>query len=64
MADDLGVVVLSPAFPIERWGIAANIYQSAGGDAEFRVYPGVGHELGSVPADTIDFFSTVLQPDF
>lgn len=49
--------------PVERWSIAEDIYQSIGANAEFRVYPDVGHELGPAPTDASNFFSLILQSD-
>jgi hypothetical protein len=46
--------------PVERWPIAERIYESVDADAEFHLYPGVGHRPLAF-GDTVAFFSRVME---
>jgi len=46
------------ANPVERWPVAEAIYESAGMNSTFVLYPGVGHSISDEMYDDIaDFFS-------
>jgi pimeloyl-ACP methyl ester carboxylesterase len=50
--------------PVERWGIAEEIYASAGVNATFRLYPGAGHmTTPEMYADITAFVQDVLQAE-
>jgi hypothetical protein len=46
----------------ERWSAAEEVYRHVGINAEFRLYPGTGHEISSeMWRDTIRFLNEALQ---
>ena len=49
--------------PVERWPIAEQIYESAGCNTQFVLYPGVGHEITpTMLADIRSFFLANAEP--
>jgi len=46
--------------PVERWSMAERIYRSAGVNAEFRLYPGVGHNPMPSLRDSNEFLERVM----
>lgn len=56
-------VRLFGATPVERWPIAEEMYESAGCNSQFVLYPGVGHQItDAMWADTKDFFLNNMEP--
>ena len=49
--------------PIKRWPIAEQMYESAGCNSRFVLYPGVGHEIThAMLADVRSFFLDNMEP--
>ena len=59
-ADEALIFELFGETPVERWPIAERIYESVNADAEFHLYPGVGHRPMAF-GDTVEFFIRVLD---
>jgi hypothetical protein len=60
--DEALIFELFGSTPVERWDIAKTIYQSVDAQAEFRLYPGIGHRPTGF-AETIEFFTKAIQVD-
>jgi len=55
--DEALIVELFGGTPVERWSAAREIYASAGANATFKLYPGVGHDFtDEMEDDVVRFF--------
>lgn len=57
--DDEDRELIMPLFgktPVERWETVKSLYQAAGLNAEFRLYPGIGHTVAPSMRDDIRAF--------
>ncbi len=54
------VFALFGATPVERWPKAQELYEAAACNAQFVLYPGIGHSItGEMESDVIEFFLSV-----
>lgn len=59
--DEKLVFELFGSTPVERWPVAEKVYEASGANAEFRLYPGLGHELPQwVTEDALAFLREAL----
>jgi hypothetical protein len=58
--DEALIFALFGQTPVERWPVAEKIYRSVDAQAEFWLYPGIGHRPAGF-AETIEFFDRALQ---
>ena len=62
LEDEKLIFSLFGKLPVERFKIAEEIYTSNGYDAQFKIYPGVGHEvIGEMIEDMVNFIQDAIE---